>query len=102
MADFNNDRKLDLAVSGPDEGVILIYLGDGKGGFIFLQPNWRIFGTARASTSADFNGDGNQDFGIVTMSQITCHIFLGDGTGKFNTGAEFSVNHDAGTWRLAT
>ena len=41
LVDFNNDGKLDFAVNGPDEGVILVYLGDGKGGFLLLQSNRR-------------------------------------------------------------
>ena len=97
LADFNNDRKLDLAVSGPDEGVVLIYLGDGKGGFILPPAELEDLKHCEGIASADFNHDGNQDLGIVTSHSNLGHIFLGDGTGKFSTGAEFSVNNDAGT-----
>ena len=101
LADFNNDGKLDLVVNGPDEGVILIYLGNGKGGFrlppaeledIHLQH-------CRGLTAADLNGDGKQDLAVVTIGEQNnlLHIFLGDGTGNFNTGAEIFINQDAAT-----
>ncbi len=99
LVDFNNDGKLDLAVNGPDEGVILIYLGNGKGGFILPASELEDLRHCDGMAAADFNGDGKLDLAVVThgSQNNTAHIFLGDGTGNFNTGASFSINQDAAT-----
>src|SRR5437879_6555396 len=33
LRDFNNDGKLDIAVNAPDDNKVIIYFGNGKGGF---------------------------------------------------------------------
>ena len=72
-ADFNNDGKIDLAVSSA--GLALL-LGNGDGTF---QPvNFVITsGLLRFLTEADFNGDGNADL------TDGANVYLGNGNGTF-------------------
>src|SRR4030095_5539110 len=91
---FNNDGRLDIAINGPDEGVCLLYFGDGKGNFPgppeeiedLLQP----FGM----DAADLNGDGNLDMAMGGITRVpgasVVTILLGDGTGAFRV-SEVSV-----------
>jgi hypothetical protein len=99
LRDFNNDQKPDIAVNAPDEGLILIYLNDSKGGFIV--PGGELEGLARCSglASGDVNNDGNLD--IVTASipnpehsNGLAIVLLGDGKGGFAQGARVTVNPD--------
>jgi hypothetical protein len=96
LADFNKDGKLDLAVNGPDEGVILIYLGNGKGGFPSPPIELEDLSHCQGFSAADLNGDGNLDLAVITSAQDdnSVHIFLGDGTGNFTAGDTFPTNQD--------
>lgn len=94
--DFNNDGKLDLAVS--DQGGISILLGNGNGTFqagipTALNAPFPIF------TVGDFNHDGNLDIAALTGTTVT--VLPGKGNGKFgnpitstNANAEFVVAGD--------
>ena len=58
--DFNNDGKLDLAVSDAQSGTVSILLGDGKGGFASEYDY--IAGYLPGNILAtDLDGDGNLD-----------------------------------------
>jgi len=95
LADFNKDGNLDLAVNGPDEGVLLIYLGNGKGKF--LPPPFELEDLQHCLgfSAADLNGDRNLDLAVVTSGQDhSVHIFLGDGTGNFTAGDTFAIDPD--------
>jgi hypothetical protein len=85
LSDFNNDRILDMAVAGPDEGVILIYLGNGKGGFNLPPEEIEHLHNDRDLIAADFNGDRNVDIAVATAANV--QVFLGDGTGSFASSA---------------
>jgi hypothetical protein len=85
IADLNNDGKLDLVVGGagpgsPAENFLSIYLGDGAGGFTFVQTiALDPFGDVRGEMAVgDFNEDGKPDVAFP-LAQIL--LFLGDGTG---------------------
>jgi hypothetical protein len=75
LADFNNDRALDMAVAGPDEGVILIYFGDGKGGFTLPPGELEDLAGNFDLLAADFNGDSNED--IVSTTGLTFSWAMG-------------------------
>ena len=91
LADLNKDGNLDLAVCAAEEDKLIIFFGDGRGGFpspaeeIDVQPN------PFAIETGDLNNDGNLDIVIVSPkpagieSQLT--ILLGDGTGQFTASA---------------
>ena len=97
VADYNRDGNLDIAVLGPRD--LLIFLGDGHGGFS-PGPHYPV--TSGSSNTfaigfgaADFNRDGNIDlayvYGAASVGTVT--ILLGDGTGNFKPafGPPFSV-----------
>jgi hypothetical protein len=85
-ADFNNDHKLDLAVSFGN-GQVAVLLGDGQGGFTPApqSPFVATGSTAGGIVAADFNNDGNMDLAVggADNSTSSVAVLLGDGTGGF-------------------
>jgi hypothetical protein len=99
LRDFNNDQKPDIAMNAPDEGLILIYLNNSKGGFVV--PAMEFEGLARCVglASGDFNKDGNLDLVTATISNPDrdgglAIVLLGDGTGGLAQNAMLPVNPD--------
>jgi hypothetical protein len=76
IGDFNNDRKLDVALAGAG---VSILLGNGDGTF---QPAKSSTLTSAASSIAvgRFNNDGNLDVVVQTQSQGAVLLGNGDGT----------------------
>lgn len=95
-ADFNNDGKIDLAVTNnhssedPAQGSISVLPGNGDGTFQpfydYLIPD---FGPA-SMACADFNGDGVVDLAVVGLipGGGALWIFLAKGDGTFLAGNE--------------
>ena len=102
--DFNNDGKLDLAVSNSSGNTVSIFLGNGDGTF---QPP-TVFNTTPKPWGiavGDLNGDGIPDLVVGANSATGLTIALGNGTGGFTTStlgggvcplypALADINHD--------
>ncbi|MBI1852168.1 MAG: VCBS repeat-containing protein [Planctomycetes bacterium] len=91
--DFDGDGKLDLVVGSGAADDLIVFLGDGKGGF-------RRGGTFAAGPSpteiavADFDRDSHLDLAIANHGTPLVTILLGDGRGSFRPahGSPLSVN----------
>jgi len=97
VADFNEDRNLDVAFpvvfsqdpKNPSTSV-LIFLGDGNGGFTGGQTITVGVGPQSAAP-ADFNGDGHVDLAVTDRDDGTVSILLGVGDGTFTTHAVIPI-----------
>ncbi len=86
VGDFNNDRILDVAWTGPG-GLAYISLGDGKGGFQSPISGSNYGGPEMIP--GDFNRDGNLDLAIVYPN--FAQILLGDGHGNLTYKSQVSA-----------
>ena len=97
--DFNGDGKQDLALwattsSGTE---LLIYLGNGSGGFspagTYAAPNSGTNSPTTASlVVADVNGDGKPDIvGLTPTNGV--YVFPGNGDGTFGPGVNYSAGY---------
>ena len=82
LADFNEDQRVDLAITG--YGIVTVLFGDGRGHF--WEPSRRrlLVRGARSLQTADFDGDAHQDLVVSGDDSGDVFVFLGTGTGKFH------------------
>jgi hypothetical protein len=101
VADFNNDGKLDIAVTnagdGADPANVSIFLGDGTGGFSIqpLKPQAGVFPTF--ISAADVNLDGNLDLIVANSGNGkpgSISVLLGNGNGTFQPGTLYPLTAD--------
>jgi hypothetical protein len=96
VGDFNEDGNLDLAIvqeNGNADGVLVLYLGDGKGGFKEAS----TYPTGAVPTSmavADVNGDGHMDVLVTDRGSDGSGdvlVFSGTGKGKLRPAKKYSL-----------
>ena len=90
--DFNEDGKLDLAVSADSPGSVAILLGNGDGTFaapVFLPTGLGCYGVA----VADLDGDGHLDVAAANQGVNTASILRGRGDGTFDPRVDFFVDY---------
>ncbi|MBI2549170.1 VCBS repeat-containing protein, partial [Candidatus Woesearchaeota archaeon] len=82
VADFNNDRNMDVALSGNDD-VLLLFLGLGNGSF--GEPTFlALQGYGRGKDAGDVDHDGNNDLVVGTSGQ-DLEFYRGQGNGSFSS-----------------
>ena len=88
--DFNNDGKLDFAVSG---AAIEVFLGNGDGTFHSTAE----YGPQNSPfvAAADVNGDGKLDLVTADGTAKTVSVLLGNGDGTFGFATSFPVGNSA-------
>ena len=96
VADFNSDKKLDIAVVNYGTNGIVIFLGDGNGSFI-LQTTMR---TGRNSHPysiivTDFNNDTLLDIAVTNAGTDCVGFFIGLGNGTFSKQITLSTGNDS-------
>jgi len=103
VGDFNQDRKVDLAVANQCQsgsncnGNVGILLGNGNGTFQAAQSYASGGYTAVSVATGEFNGDGKADLAVVNQcqSQANCRngnvgVLLGNGDGTFQTARNYA------------
>lgn len=96
VGDFNNDGKLDLAVTNSGNNSVTILLGMGDGSFQTLLPTYPTGSSPYSVAVGDFNGDGLADLVVTNFgggTGTTISILLGNGDGTFQPRVDYSVGN---------
>ncbi|MBW2184750.1 MAG: VCBS repeat-containing protein, partial [Deltaproteobacteria bacterium] len=91
VADFNNDQKVDLAVTNSYDDSVSILLGNDDGTFQ-AAINCNTGMAPEEVVASDFNGDDKVDLAIANSFDDTISILMGKGDGSFEDG----VSYDCG------
>lgn len=97
VGDFNNDGKLDLAVSNNSGNSVSVLLGNGDG--TFQAPITTSVTTPGGLAVGDFNHDGRLDLAVTNTGASTqfgftgntVTVLLGNGNGTFTASGSYSV-----------
>jgi len=89
--DFNEDGKMDFAVSNGGDNTIYVFLGNGDGTFkvpeiLYTQgqsPNW--------ITAVKLRKNGHVDLAVTDGDSNTVEVFLGNGDGTFQPSTQTSL-----------
>ncbi len=90
VADFNNDTKLDLAVTNQVSNDVSILLGNGDGSF-GTQTLVGVGSSPYAVVAGKFNADNNWDLAVTNSGSNNVSILLGNGNGTFSAPANYFV-----------
>ena len=90
VADFNNDKKLDIAVVDTVNNVVTIVFGKGDG--TFNSPiNIPVGHAPVAILTLDLNGDGNADIAVTNSADNTVSIVRNNGDTTFIPAQSYPV-----------
>ncbi len=89
LADFNGDRRLDIAVANL-RGTVTVFLNNGTEQIDrWPSRELNIGGSLQSLAAADFNHDGKIDLAIAAIGGVT--VLLNDGTAEFSTAQHMKV-----------
>lgn len=89
-ADFNNDGKLDIALTSAGAGVVAVRFGNGDGSFQSAQI-YSVGLSPVAIGDADLNKDGKLDLLVANAQSDNVSVLMNNGSGLFLT----AVNYDS-------
>jgi Bacterial Ig-like domain (group 3)/FG-GAP-like repeat len=92
--DFNDDGKLDIAVSSGNDNTVTVLLGNGSGALTVLPSAISVGRYPDALRSGDFNGDGYTDLAVANYNDGTVTTLLNNKNGTF-TPTTFLVGSGA-------
>src|SRR5277367_4824220 len=97
VADFNHDRRPDLAVSNVYDNTVSILMSAHSGSFA-AKVDYPTGVSPAAVLTADFRGDGGVDLAVVNESDGTggagtVSILMGNGDGTFQTHVDYPVGN---------
>lgn len=91
-ADVNGDGHMD-AVSVANNFSIMVFLGNGQGGFQSITTNTSLSSLYSGSLAlADMNGDGKLDLVTSSSGHYAVFVLLGDGEGGFSNGSGYELD----------
>lgn len=90
VADFNEDGRMDVAMSDYHLNNGRLLIGDGTGGFT-TQPTFGAAVRPYHLATADFNLDGHLDTAIANCISNTVSVLLGNGSGGFSGPTQVPV-----------
>ncbi len=108
---LDNSTNIDLAVVNQNDNTVLIYLGNGGGGFTegetVLLSNSASGNKPVAMVTDDFNVDGLPDLAVTDEDADTVSVLIGNGDGTFATPIVLSAGNGsmglaAGTFVAST
>ena len=92
VADFNGDKKLDLATVNAESETVSVLLGNGDGTFQTHQDlTTAKVGSCISLATADLRNDGNIDIIAGCQSAGEIAVFLSNGNGTFKTEKSYAV-----------
>jgi hypothetical protein len=96
VADFNDDRRLDIVVANYWSDTIDIFLGYGDGNFSSQVTYSTGDGSGPSSiTTGDFNNDSRLDIVVANQWTYNVGVFLGYGDGTFSSQITYSTGYDS-------
>lgn len=90
MADFNNDGRVDVAVSNYSDTTVSVLLGNGNG-TLQTAVTYSVGSNPTNLTSVDLDADGNQDLVVCSLDSSTVSVLLGQGDGTFKAKVDYAV-----------
>ncbi|CAF4014366.1 unnamed protein product, partial [Adineta steineri] len=99
IADFNNDKRLDIVVANYGTNNLGIFYGNNDGTFSSQQTmSTGSSSSPRYVVVDDFNNDSQWDIAAINYYGSNLGIFLGYGNGKFSTQTMYPIEFSEGPY----